>query len=103
MDGAPARRSRGGVSRESDGISGRDGGARPLRQTVSGVRDASTADSLCGQRDELLPDLSDRRQATRRSGAVASPQGGLAEVVGGAGGISGRGQRAESRGRTVVG
>ena len=69
------------VSREGDRVPRRHGGARPLRQTLPGVRHADSAHSVRGQRSELLSDVPDRRQAARRSRPVAIAQGRLAEVA----------------------
>ena len=59
------------VSGRRYGLSRRDGRSRSLRETVSALRGNGAAHSLCRQRDELLPALSDRRQSTRRPRSIA--------------------------------
>ena len=54
------------VSREGDRVQGGDGGARPVRTALSRVRDASPADPLRGERDQLLPQLPDGGPPARR-------------------------------------
>ena len=58
--------------RERDRVPARDGGPWAIRQTVPGLRRTSATDSLCGQRDELLPRLPDSRANPGRSLAVAA-------------------------------
>ncbi len=61
-------------------VSRGNGRAWSLRQALSGVRHQSAADSLCGERDELLPAMPDGWQAAGRSIAVAPSEERLAEV-----------------------
>jgi len=65
LDRALARRGGGRLSGEGDGVPGRHGGARALRQALPGVRRAGAAHRVRGERNELLPALSDGRQNTR--------------------------------------
>ena len=60
-------RSRRSISCEGHRVPRGDGGTRPLRQAVPGVRHADPAHPLRGQRGQLLSDLPDRRPAPGRS------------------------------------
>ena len=59
------------VSRERDRVPARVRGARQVPPAVPGVRQAGAAHPLRRERDQLLRGLPDRRQAARRSRAVA--------------------------------
>src|SRR5215831_19679809 len=88
MDRAAARAGRRRFSRGCHRVSPRDGGAREIREAVSGMRDFGPENCLRRERDELLPALSDRRSAAGGSLAVAAAPGGLAEDDRGAGGVT---------------
>jgi formamidopyrimidine-DNA glycosylase len=62
----------------TDRLSSRDGCARTLRTTVSGLRHARAAHPLRRQRDELLRALPNRRKASRRPRTFEIAQAGLA-------------------------
>src|SRR5262245_48656793 len=84
---AAARRGRrvpGGRDRLPSG----HGGARPLRQALSGLRRAGAAHRARGERDQLLRALSDRRSAPGRPCPVPAPASGLAAHAGGDGGAT---------------
>src|SRR4051812_25109978 len=78
MDRKASRAKRGPISGKGHGVSRRDGGPWPLRPAVPGVRLAGAAHRLCGERDELLRALPDRRQAARRPRAFAAAEEKLA-------------------------
>ena len=64
LDGSALWRGREGLSGEGDGVSAGDGCAWAVQFALSAMRRESTADSLCGQRDQLLCEVSDRRKGT---------------------------------------
>src|ERR1035441_4820400 len=68
--------------RKSEGVSRRDGGAWPLRQAVSAMRNAHPADPLRVQRNQLLSGLPDRREAFGRPRSLAPASRGLAAHAG---------------------
>src|SRR2546429_3505398 len=80
MGRAPAPPGRGGFPRESDRLPRGNGGARQVRQALPGVRRAGAAHRVCGERDQLLRALPDRRQDPRRPRAVAPAQEELAAL-----------------------
>ncbi len=67
------------LPREGDRVPPGDGGARQVPPALPGVPDPGAADRPRGERDELLPALSDRREAARRPRALEAAQAGLAE------------------------
>src|SRR5436190_20925184 len=71
MDRAARCAGRTRIPGESHRVSRRDGGPRPARQALPGLRCPSAANRLCGERDQLLRALPDRRQDPRRPCAVA--------------------------------
>src|SRR3954452_15404700 len=79
MDQAVARADAGQVPRERDRVSARNGGAWEVRKSVPRVRSESAAHSLCGQRNELLCALPNRRQAAGRSLALPLAEKRLAQ------------------------
>ena len=90
LDGAAAPGRRREVSREGDRLPAGDGRARQVRRAVPRLRDESPAHRLRRQRDELLPDVPDRRQAPGGPLPVAPPPRRLAEEPRGDGGAEGR-------------
>ncbi len=80
----PARGSGWRVPREGHRVPSRDGGSRPLRPALPGLRVPRAADCLHAERGQLLQPLSDRRTAPLRSRVVALAQGGLAPHARGA-------------------
>ena len=70
------------LSREGDGVPRGDGGARPVREAVPGVRRAGAADPVRRQRDQLLRAVPDRGKVAGGPGDVAVAQGRLAEEPG---------------------
>ena len=56
-----------------DRVPARDGRAWPLWPALPGMRHGGAADSLCGQRGQLLPALPDRRAGARRPEPVPAP------------------------------
>src|SRR5690242_9485191 len=85
LDRAPAHRRGRRVPREGDRLPQGHGRARPLWQALPRVRHGDSAHPLRGERNELLPAVSDRRQAARRPLAFPAAQGRLAEDDRGAG------------------
>src|SRR5512146_866378 len=81
MDGSASCRGGRRFPGERDGLSNGDGGPWKIPAAVSRVRDAGSTNSLRGQRDELLPDLPDGRKAAGGPGAIADPEGRLAEEL----------------------
>src|SRR5262249_19254968 len=84
MERAVDRRGEDVVSREGHGVPRGDGRAWPVRKAVSGLRHGDPEDRVRRERVELLPDLSDRRQAPGGSRALATSQRRLAEDARGA-------------------
>src|SRR5206468_12439206 len=82
LDGALTRRDGRWIPGEGHGVSGGDGGARPIWRTVPRVRHSRATHSLRRQRDELLRALSDGRTTTRRPCAVEIAEGRLAQIPG---------------------
>ena len=67
-----ARGSRGCLSRKGDRVSQGHGGSRTLWRTLPEVWRKDPADSLRGQRNELLRPVPDRRKSPRRSEFVSA-------------------------------
>ena len=88
MDGSSAKESR-RLSGARHRVPTGDGGPRQIRQAVPALRQARPTHPLRGQRNELLPDVSDGGEAPRRPIAVAADEGRLAEIARGAGGGGG--------------
>src|SRR3954471_2068367 len=78
MDRKASLAKRGPISGKGHGGSRGDGRAWPLRGAVPGVRLARAAHRICGERDELLRALPDRRQAARGPRALAAAEEKLA-------------------------
>ena len=76
-----------GISGEGDGVSAGDGGAWAVWLALSTMRREGAADSVCGQRDELLRAVPDWREGAGGSEFVEVVAGGLAADVGGVGGV----------------
>ena len=74
LDGEAPGRGQGGLSRKSHGIPGRDGGARPVWQALSGLRLSRSAHRLCAQRGQLLQPVSDGGAAVVGQGHVPAAQ-----------------------------
>src|SRR5580693_5865452 len=72
------RRGENKVSREGDRVSAGDGRSWPIRQALSEVWRKHSADSLCGQRNQLLRAMPDRRKSPRGSKFVEAVGTGLA-------------------------
>src|ERR1044071_1890003 len=79
MDGKVAARGRRSVPAEGDSVPRRDGRPWPLPPAVSRLWLTRAAHRLCGQRGELLCELSDRRPPAGGSIVVALAEGRLAE------------------------
>src|SRR5258706_14407353 len=88
MDRAFAQRDRQRFSRARHGVSRRDGGARQISQALSSVRRAGAAHRLRRQRNQLLREMPNRRQAPGGSFPVAFAQRRLATEFGRAGGVA---------------
>src|SRR5262249_3211201 len=80
MDRSAARTGGRQFSREGDGVSRRDGGARQVQAAVSGLRVAGAADRVRRERVQLLRDVPDERPAAGRPLAVETAERRLAEV-----------------------
>src|SRR3954467_6466876 len=78
MDRAASLAKRGRISGKGHGVSRGDGSPWPLRPAVPGVRLARAAHRLCGERDELLRALPDRRETARGPRALAAAEEKLA-------------------------
>ena len=75
MDRAIARTGRRRFPDESHRVSCRNGGARPVPSTVSGLRRAGAAHRLCGKRKQLLREVSNGGPVARRPFVVAIAEG----------------------------
>ena len=91
VDRAIRRGSGEGVSGKGHGVSRGDGGSRPLRQAVPRLRHARATHRLRGERGELLREVSDGREASRRPSPVAAASRRLAPDTRGVGGEEERG------------
>src|ERR1700737_3219238 len=78
MDGQSAERSRPRFSREGDGVSRRHGRSRTVWQTMPAMWHAGATHRARRARGELLPDMSDGREAAGRPVALEAAQGRLA-------------------------
>jgi formamidopyrimidine-DNA glycosylase len=68
------------ISGEGHRLPRRNGGARPIPQTLPRLRRAGAADQICGERGELLRGVPDRGKGPGGSRDVPTAEGGLAEV-----------------------
>src|SRR6185437_5089201 len=78
MDAAVAGEGRRRISGEGHGLSPGDGGTRALRKEMSRVWHGGAAHPLRRERDQLLPEMSDRGPRARGPLAVATAEGRLA-------------------------
>src|SRR5262245_24229218 len=96
MGGAARARNGGQVSGGCDGLSSGNGCAWEVPATVSAMRDSNPADQVCFERDELLSDVPDEREAAGRSGVFALAARRLAKIARGIGNEDGE-KEANSR------
>src|SRR5437879_13659903 len=89
MDRAVARGGARRVSGKGERLSAADGGSRPLRPALSGVRHGGAAHPLCRQRNQLLSTLPDRRASAGGPLAVTVAQERLATHDRGVGKVTG--------------